>query len=238
MKPREFKTKLSSENLSKITKSDFIEIYKNLWVSNFWENKDWNINQIIEKNGLDNLKNQLYQLLYGTESFEKRYDSFREKIKGFGISAISEILNMVYPEKNCLWNNKTKLVLDYLNLRQNLPERLFKYNLLTGKEYSQGIDYLKTVKDELYSFGVKDFVDLDLFFWFLYNYIIPKDVKKDSKLIFDEEEQYELQNKKDETIDLEKLILEYDKNKQLFGKSKISEKDAMKLWSPIMKQGK
>ena len=94
-------------------------------------------------------------MLYGTESFEKRYDSFREKIKGFGISIISEILNMVYPEKYCLWNNKSKTVLAFLNLKHNLPERLFKYNFLTGEEYSQGIDYLKTVKDELYSFDVK-----------------------------------------------------------------------------------
>ncbi|HLN34023.1 MAG TPA: hypothetical protein VK250_01930 [Nitrososphaeraceae archaeon] len=135
-------------------------------------------------------------MLYETESFEKIYEYFREKIKGFGISAISEILNMIYPEKNCLWNNKAKLVLDYLYLRQNLPERLFKYNFLTGKEYSQGKDYLKTIKDELSVFGVNDFVDLDLFFWFLYDNTIPKDMKKDSKLIFDEEEQYELQNRK------------------------------------------
>lgn len=117
-----FKSKLYSENLSKITKSDFVEIYKNLWVSNFWENKDWNINQIVDKNDLNNLKNHFYQLLYGTESFEKRYEYFREKIKGFGISAISEILNMIYPEKNCLWNNKTKLFLDYLNLTESVRE--------------------------------------------------------------------------------------------------------------------
>jgi hypothetical protein len=64
-----------------------VELYKKLWVSSFWENKDWYINQIIEKNGFDNVKNELYKLLYGTESFEKRYDSFREKINGFGISA-------------------------------------------------------------------------------------------------------------------------------------------------------
>ena len=119
------KLKLAPENLSKLTKTEIIEIYKNLWASGFWENKDWYINQIIEKNGFDNVKNELYQLLYGTESFEKRYDSFREKIKGFGISAISEILNMVYPENYCLWNDKSKTVLEFLNLKQNIPERTF-----------------------------------------------------------------------------------------------------------------
>ena len=51
-----FKLKLSSENLSKSKKSDLVELYKKLWVSSFWENKDWYINQIIEKNGFDNVK--------------------------------------------------------------------------------------------------------------------------------------------------------------------------------------
>ena len=226
-----FKLKLSSENLSKLKKSDLVELYKNLWVSSFWENKDWYINQIIEKNGFDNVKNELYQLLYGTESFEKRYDSFREKIKGFGISAISEILNMVYPENYCLWNDKSKTVLEFLNLKQNIPERLFKYNLLTGGEYSQCIDYLNGIKNELYSFDVKDFVDLDLFFWYIHKNIIPQNWKKDSQLEYDkEEEQDELQEKKN-IIDIEQLIREYNKNRELFGKSKVTEEQAMKLRS-------
>ena len=41
-------------------------------------------------------------------------------------------------------------------------------------------------------------------------------------------------NKKDDIIDLEKLILEYDKNKELFGKRKITEKEAMKLRSQFI----
>jgi hypothetical protein len=35
-----FKLKLVPENLSKITKADMIEIYKQLWASRFWSNKD------------------------------------------------------------------------------------------------------------------------------------------------------------------------------------------------------
>jgi hypothetical protein len=87
-----FKLKLAPENLSKITKDNLIELYKNLWTSQIWGNKDWNINRIIDKNGFDNLKNELYQLLYGNKSFEERYYTFRNKIKGFGISILSEIL--------------------------------------------------------------------------------------------------------------------------------------------------
>ncbi|HLN34068.1 MAG TPA: hypothetical protein VK250_02170, partial [Nitrososphaeraceae archaeon] len=229
-----FKSNLSSQNLPKMPKSDLVELYKNLWASHVWKNKDWNINQIIEKNGFDNLKNQLYQLLHGTESFERRYDSFREKIKGFGISIISEILNMIHPENYCLWNKKTKTVLQFLNLKQNLPERLFKYNLLTGHEYSQCVGYLNTIKNELSSFQIVDFVDLDIFFWYIHENIIPGDWKKDSKLEYEEEQEPdELQEKKN-IIDLEKLIIEFDKNRELFGKGKITEKEAMELRSQFV----
>ena len=47
-----FKLKLAPENLSKITKSELIEIYKQLWASKFWSNKDWKINKIIDENNL------------------------------------------------------------------------------------------------------------------------------------------------------------------------------------------
>jgi hypothetical protein len=99
-------------------------------------NKDWKINKIIDKNGLENLKKELHVLLYGNEVFEKRYDSFRKAIKGFGISAKSELLNMMYPDKFCLWNNVTKTVLTFLKLKDNLSESVFKYNYISGEEYS------------------------------------------------------------------------------------------------------
>ena len=35
-----FKLKLSPQNLPKITKPELIEIYKHLWASGFWENKE------------------------------------------------------------------------------------------------------------------------------------------------------------------------------------------------------
>jgi hypothetical protein len=47
-----FKLKLSPENLSKLTKEELTEIYKQFWASRFWSNKDWKINKIIDENGL------------------------------------------------------------------------------------------------------------------------------------------------------------------------------------------
>ena len=229
-----FKLKLAPENLSKITKSELIEIYKQLWASKFWSNKDWKINKILNENNLDNLKKELHQLLYDNEIFEKRYDSFRTKIKGFGISTISEILNMVFPEKFCLWNNVTKTALNFLKLKDNLSESVFKYNYISGEEYSQCLRHVSTIKNELSVYGVNDFVELDMFLWYIHEDIVPKNWKRDTKLEYDKEEQNELQEKKNDIIDLENLILEYDKNKDILGKRKITEKEAMQLRSEFI----
>ena len=77
-------------------------------------------------------------------------------------------------------------------------------------------------------YGVNDFVELDIFLWYIHENIVPKNWKKNSKLENDKEEQNQLQEKKN-IIDLEELILKYNKNKDAFGKSKITEEEAMRL---------
>lgn len=36
-----FKKKLSQENIERLTEDEFREVYKTLWASNFFGNKDW-----------------------------------------------------------------------------------------------------------------------------------------------------------------------------------------------------
>ncbi len=85
---------------------------------------------------------------------------------------------MVIPpsEKFCLWNDKPKTVLPFLGLTQ-LPEKFFKYQLSSGDEYYQCVQYLAVIKDELTQYGVRDFIDLDIFFWHLCDDILPKEAK-------------------------------------------------------------
>jgi hypothetical protein len=72
-----------------------------------------------------------------------------------------------------------------------------------------------------------------MFFWYIHEKIIPKDWKLSSQLEYDKEEKNVLQEKKN-IIDLENLILKYDKNRELFGKSKITEKEAMEIRSQFV----
>ena len=207
-----FKLKLAPENLSKITKSELIEIYKQLWSSKFWSNKDWKINKILDENNLDSIKKELHILLHDNEIFEKRYDSFRKRIKGLGISTISEILNMVFPEKFCLWNNVTKTVLNFLKLKDNLSETVFKYNYISGEEYSQCVRHVSTIKNELSVYGVNDFIEVDIFLWYIHENIVPRNWKKDAKIEYDKEEPNNLEQTN--IINLENLIVEFDKNRK------------------------
>ena len=172
-----FKHRLSSENLAKMTENEFSECYKKLWASNMWRAKDWYIkNKLIFPNGLEKIKNELEKLLYSSEDMVWKYNNFRKNITGFGASSISEILHFLYPDKFCLWNEKPKTVLPFLQLNI-LPDRFFKNQINSGEEYYQCVQALSVLKDELTKFGIKDFIDLDMMFWHVFEDIIPREPK-------------------------------------------------------------
>jgi hypothetical protein len=82
-----FKQKLSPEKLDMMSEREFTEVYKKLWASNMWGNKDWAVrNQLIEKNGLEKIKVELKKLIYGSNNHRElrnrlieRYDEISVK---------------------------------------------------------------------------------------------------------------------------------------------------------------
>ena len=215
-----FKEKLSPENLDKMTDNEFAEIWKKSWASKMWGNKDWYVkNKLIDPNGIEKLREGFKSLLYGSEDFVKRYDNFRQNVSGFGVALLSEFLNMVFPDKFCLWNDKPKTVLPFLGLN-GLPENLFKYNTATGEQYLQCINYLTLIKNELSEFGINDFIDLDIFFWHIFEDVMSAQDKK----VIQSTEMIDTHS----ITNLEDLILSFDKDRNFLG-IHISEEDAMKL---------
>ncbi|MBI2208474.1 DUF262 domain-containing protein [Candidatus Woesearchaeota archaeon] len=187
-----FSKKLARDNIRTLTEEDFREIYKNLWASNLWGNKDWFFdNRLLRPNGLSVLKEELYNLLYGKDNIVNRLDNFREKVSGFGTSSISEILHFVFPDKYCLWNDKPKTALPYLEI-DLLPKKYYKYQLKTGSEYVECIEVLALFKEELKENGFKnpDFITVDCLLWHIWNKIEGKDrIKKE---LYEEEEVQEI----------------------------------------------
>lgn len=89
-----------------------------LWAMAMWGNKHYQVNNIIETNGMKLLQEQFANLMYGNFSIEKRWDEFRSKIKGVGPAIMSELLCKTYPNEFLIWNKKHIMVFDcckYLN---------------------------------------------------------------------------------------------------------------------------
>ena len=183
------KNNLTPEKIDNLTQEEFKIIFKKLYSSNFWGNKEWYFQEkIIKVNGFEKIKEQLKKLFYSEEDIVIRYDEFRNNIRGLGVSSVTELLHFTFPDKYCLWNDKPKTVLPYLGL-DIVPEKFFKYNIQTGNEYKQCIEALDLVRKELSNNGFTNpnFIDVDCLFWFVYTTIDFKMEKEPEREKIEEE---------------------------------------------------
>ena len=165
---------MKKDHLRSLTVEEFRTVIKSLWASNFWGNKDWLVNRILEQNSsVERIRESLSNLLYGHDPLYKRYDNFRQTIKGIGPSMLTELMAFVEAEKCCIWNEKPKAVLPYLEMDQLLPDRVFKYQV-TGRDYEDCIDALSKIKKQLrVVFTNPDFIDVDFFLAFIFYQVLP-----------------------------------------------------------------
>lgn len=147
---------LTKEQLAAFTEEDFYNLMAPLWSMAMWGNKHYKIDQIVEANGIDLIRKELDYLLYGTDSIIKRWDRFRDKIKGVGPAAMSEILNKFAPDKYILWNSKALNGFNLLEI-EKVPKSAA---LIDGKKYEylckQGQALVKYAQDH----GVKEIDNL------------------------------------------------------------------------------
>lgn len=134
-----------------------------LWAMAMWGNKHYQIDNIIEANGMDLLRKQFSNLIYGTSPIEKRWDEFRSKVKGIGPAIMSELLCKTSPDLFLLWNKKTYNGFSALEVA-NLPRFEARLN---GHKYSkceigrQIISEIKYPKNMI----VTDMLTLNSFIW-------------------------------------------------------------------------
>lgn len=166
---------LDPQHLKNLTEEEFGTIWKKLWASQVWGNKDYRVNEILEANGIDRIRQELSILLYGDRPLEVRFDRFRENITGLGHSSISEILVFANPNEFCLWNRKPIHVLPFLKCDNLLPKRVFKY-ALHGEDYVKCNEVLGLIRDQLRMKGLSnaDYVDVDFFLAYLFYEIVEK----------------------------------------------------------------
>ena len=123
----------TKERLLSLSEDDLFEYLSPLWAMAMWGNKHYQIDNIIEANGIELLRKQFANLIYGEADIEKRWDDFRSKIKGIGPAIMSELLCKTYPAQYLLWNKKTYTGFKTLNIN-NLPRYEAR---LDGKMYAQ-----------------------------------------------------------------------------------------------------
>jgi len=154
---------LKKDKLKLLTDFDFGELISKLWASALWGNKDYLVQKIIDANGLRKIIDEIDNLLYGSESFEKRFDRFLKEIKGLGPATVTEILCLYNPKQFGIWNDKARKALKILGF-ESLP--LNKYRI-SGKEYIYINKTLLEIGNYLKEIGLKG-ADLLAVDYFLY----------------------------------------------------------------------
>jgi len=154
---------LSKEKLKSMTELEFGELISKLWASALWGNKDYLVQKILDANSIKKIITELEDLLYGVDSFDKRFDRFLSEIKGLGPATITEILCLYDPEHYGIWNDKARKALKILKF-ESLP--LAKYKI-SGKEYTKINEVLLEIAKHIEKCGVEN-ADLLAVDYFLY----------------------------------------------------------------------
>lgn len=154
----------TKEILLSMSEEQLYDYISPLWAMAMWGNKHYQIDNIIESNGMDLLRKQFANLIYGTSLIEKRWDEFRSKVKGVGPAIMSELLCKTYPDSYLLWNKKTYNGFSALEIA-NLPRFEARLN---GHKYSQLCKIGNQIINEIRTSGsreVKDMLTLNYFIW-------------------------------------------------------------------------
>lgn len=171
---------LKQDKLKTMTEFEFGELISRLWASALWGNKDYLVQKIIAANGLSKIISEFENLLYGQDSFDKRFDRFLREVAGLGPSTITEILCLFDPKKYGIWNDKARKALKILKF-ESLP--LTKYTI-SGKEYIRINEVLLEIANQLEKSGIKtpDLLVVDYFLFEVWREEKRKEKFKDEEI--------------------------------------------------------
>ena len=153
----------TENKIRSMTEEDLYSYIAGLWAMRIWGNKQYVIDKLIDNNGLDNLRSHIADLVYGSQTIEKRWTTFRSNIKGMGPAMISEILCKTHPDKYMLWNRRAYIALRYIEA-EDLPHHDYQ---ITGKRYKYLCDICHQIAEEFKKFDFEDrsLLAVDYFFW-------------------------------------------------------------------------
>lgn len=153
----------TADRISSMTEEDVYDFMSKLWAMRIWGNKRYVVDKMIRENTLENLRQRLSHLLWGSEQVSVRWDKFRSNISQVGPAMMSELLCYVHPDKCMLWNRRAYVAFRYLGI-DGLPR--YDYQL-TGKKYEELSEDAKQIAKEMEAQGAKnvDLLVVDYFIW-------------------------------------------------------------------------
>ena len=153
----------TKNRILKMGEEELYEYLARLWAMLIWGNKHYVVEKIVKEHGLDTVRNELADLVWGKAPIEDRWDRFRGNIKGVGPAMMSEILCHSHPNECMLWNRRAYVSLNYLGVK-GLP----RYNYqMTGEKYKELSVIAQKIGAELKNHGIggPDLLVVDYFIW-------------------------------------------------------------------------
>ena len=186
---KEYYQAWTKERIKTMTEDEFVEYIGKLWSMIVWGNKKYIADKIIEINGFDNIKNMIIDLLYGTDSIEKRWDRFYKAKTRLGPSSMSELLSYINPNEYVICNKVTCACFKYLGI-EKVPTHNYQY---TGANYKRLCDIGKQIQQEMVNEGIVNvnLLIVDYMFW---DVVYPMS-KKEVVQVVEEELQIEKDTK-------------------------------------------
>lgn len=164
----ERKSYYQSFNYDKIINMNDEELVE--YIKKLWSVMPISIYKIIDKNGRDNLKRNIAELLYGNGDMQDRFNNFCNNIVEFKIKAMSELLTLNYPNEYMLWDSKVESVFNLIGINNTNPYASNNY----FDWYKEMISYGEVIRKKISDRIGKDvdLVDADYF----YHYVATKEM--------------------------------------------------------------
>ncbi len=222
--------KLSKEHIKSLTQEELLECYSKLYAtSNINAHKPFFEKNVIKANGgFDYVKKELTELLHGEDEIEVRYEKGIANIKQFADSTISELINNIYPDRCCMWNDMVLKAIPILGLEKLIPKKI-----LNGKTVRLAADYKKCnelmsyVMEEVSSYGITNFYLLDSLFWYTASRLYWRIQPGEGGENWDEQQKnkiigvsWDIKEDLSQVEDISEVVIKYRKKKS--GQSKVS----------------
>ncbi len=178
----------TKERLLAMDEDGYLEFMSRLWALRMWGNKPHIVNYIIERNGMETLRTELAELVWGDGPLAQRWDRFRKGVKDMGPAHASEILCHVHPDECLLWNKRVYEGFVALGV-ERVPRHDYQK---TGERYEKLCAVGREIRDALINAGLKD-VDLLTVDYFIWQELRGKDLHPYSKTTKSTEEEKPLE---------------------------------------------